>query len=50
MNDVVVNCVELLEVASAAPASEKVEAVVRSIINMAAAKIAAVDFNRMTSK
>jgi len=34
---------------AAAPASE-VEAVVRSPTNMAAAKIAAVDFNKMTSK
>jgi len=32
-----------------APASEA-EAVVRSPTNMAAAKIAAVDFNKMTSK
>jgi len=35
--------------AAAAPAS-KVEVVVRSPANMAAAKIAAVDFNKMTSK
>jgi len=34
---------------AAAPASE-VEAVVRSPTNMAAADIAAVDFNKMTSK
>ena len=34
---------------AAAPASE-VEAVVRSPTNMAAAKIVAVDFNKMTSK
>jgi len=34
---------------AAAPASE-VEAVVRSPTNMTAAKIAAVDFNKMTSK
>jgi len=34
---------------AAAPASE-VEAVVRSATNMAAAKIAAVDFKKMTSK
>jgi len=34
---------------AAAPASEG-EAVVRSPTNMAAAKIAAVDFNKMTSK
>jgi len=34
---------------AAAPTSE-VEAVVRSPTNMAAAKIAAVDFNKMTSK
>jgi len=38
-----------LPVSAAAPAGE-VEAVVRSPTNMAAAKIAAVDFNRMTSK
>jgi len=38
-----------IETTAAAPASE-VEAFVRSPTNMAAAKIAAVDFNKMTSK
>jgi len=40
---------QLLFVTAAAPAS-KVEAVVRSPTNMTAAKIVAVDFNKMTSK
>ena len=39
---------ELYTTTAAAPASE-VEAIVRSPTNMAAAKIAAVDFNKMTS-
>jgi len=38
-----------VQITAAVPASE-VEAVVRSPANMAAAKIAAVDFNKMTSK
>jgi len=38
-----------MQATAAAPASE-IEAVVRSPTNMAAAKIVAVDFNKMTSK
>jgi len=40
---------QTVAVTAATPASE-VEAVVRSPTNMAAAKIAAVGFNKMTSK